>query len=85
LKSAFVTSDAEFEAATTANMTATIKTTDQPDAAKLEKGNAVRFTGTLESYDPDPAFMLHWDKAKVNEEDLPKPDKKPAKKPVKKP
>jgi hypothetical protein len=30
------------------------------------------------SYDPDPSFMLHWDKAKVNEEDLPKPDKKPA-------
>jgi hypothetical protein len=85
LKTAFVTSDAEFEAATTANMTATIKTADQPDAAKLEKGNAVRFTGTLESYDPDPAFMLHWDKAKVNEEDLPKADKKPAKKPVKKP
>jgi hypothetical protein len=85
LKNAFVTSDAEFEAATTANMTATIKTSDQPDAAKLEKGNAVRFTGTLESYDPDPAFMLHWDKAKVNDEDLPKADKKPAKKPVKKP
>jgi hypothetical protein len=29
--------------------------------------------------------MLHWDKAKVNEEDLPKPGKKPApKKPTKK-
>jgi hypothetical protein len=78
LKNAFVTSDAEFEAATTPNMEVTIKTADQPDAAKLEKGNAVRFTGTLESYDPDPAFMLHWDKAKVNEEDLPKPGKKPA-------
>ncbi|MGB2632638.1 MAG: hypothetical protein WAM58_01765 [Candidatus Acidiferrum sp.] len=78
LKNAFVTSDAEFEAATTANMDVIIKTADQPDAAKLEKGNAVRFTGTLESYDPDPAFMLHWDKAKVNEEDLPKPGKKPA-------
>ena len=64
--------------ATTANMDVMIKTADQPDAAKLEKGNAVRFTGTLESYDPDPAFMLHWDKAKVNEEDLPKPGKKPA-------
>ena len=38
----------------------------------------MRFTGTLESYDPDPSFMLHWDKAKVNEEDLPKPEKKPA-------
>jgi hypothetical protein len=78
LKLAFVTSDAEFEAATTANMEVKIKTTDQPDAAKLEKDNAMRFTGTLVSYDPDPAFMLHWDKAKVNEEDLPKPGKKPA-------
>ena len=46
----------------------------------------MRFTGTLEAYDPDPAFMLHWDKAKVNEEDLPKPGKKPApKRPTKKP
>jgi hypothetical protein len=82
LKNAFVTSDAEFDAATTPNMEVTIKTADQPDAAKLEKGNAVRFTGSLESYDPDPNFMLHWDKAKVNEEDLPKADKKPAKKPA---
>ncbi len=78
LKNAFVTSDAEFEAATTPNMEVTIKTADQPEAAKLEKGNAVRFTGNLESYDPDPAFMLHWDKAKVNPEDLPKAgEKKP--------
>ncbi len=56
LKTAFVTSDAEFEAATTPNMDVIIKKTDQPEAAKLEKGNPVRFTGTLESYDPDPAF-----------------------------
>jgi len=77
LKVAFVTSDAEFEAATTPNMD--VKVAGQPDAAKLEKDNPVRFTGTLESYDPDPAFMLHWDKAKVNEEDLPKAaGKKPA-------
>lgn len=84
LKTAFVTSDAEFEAATTPNMDVVIKTSDQPEAAKLEKGNPVRFTGTLESYDPDPAFMLHWDKAKVNEEDLPKttPKKPAAKKPA---
>jgi hypothetical protein len=83
LKNAFVTSDAEFEAATTPNMEVSIKTADQPEAAKLEKGNAVRFTGTLESYDPDPALMLHWDKAKVNAEDLPKDNKKPAaRKPV---
>ena len=80
LKTAFVTSDAEFEAATTANMDVIIKKADQPDAAKLEKGNPVRYTATLETYDPDPAFMLHWDKAKVNAEDLPKAG--PAKKPV---
>jgi hypothetical protein len=76
LKTAFVTSDAEFDAATTPNMD--VKVVGQPDAAKLEKSNPVRFTGTLVSYDPDPAFMLHWDKAKVNEEDLPKDNKKPA-------
>jgi hypothetical protein len=77
LKLAFVTSDAEFQAATTPDMQVPIKLSDQPEAAKLEKDNALRFTGTLESYDPDPNFMLHWDKAKVNEEDLPKPGKKP--------
>jgi tetratricopeptide (TPR) repeat protein len=78
LKVAFVTSDAEFQAATTPNMEA--KVVGQPEAAKLEKDNPVRFTGTLMSYDPDPAFMLHWDKAKVNAEDIPA-DKTPAKKP----
>lgn len=78
LKVAFVTSDAEFQAATTPNMEA--KVVGQPEAAKLEKDNPVRFTGTLMSYDPDPAFMLHWDKAKVNAEDIPA-DKSPAKKP----
>jgi len=83
LKVAFVTSDAEFQAATTPNMD--VKVVGQPAAAKLEKDNPVRFTGTLSTYDPEPAFMLHWDKAKVNEEDLPK-EKAPAKKPpVKKP
>ncbi len=76
LKVAFVTSDAEFEAATTPNMD--VKVAGQPEAGKLEKDNPVRFTGTLQTYDPDPAFMLHWDKAKVNEEDLPKANKKPA-------
>lgn len=78
LKVAFVTSEAEFEAATTANMD--VKIAGQPEAAKLEKGNPVRFTGTLAAYDPDPAFMLHWEKAKVNAEDLPK-EKTPGKKP----
>jgi tetratricopeptide (TPR) repeat protein len=82
LKVAFVTSEAEFEAATAANMD--VKVAGQPEAAKLEKGNPVRFTGTLAAYDPDPAFMLHWEKAKVNAEDLPK-EKTPGKKaPVRK-
>jgi len=84
LKVAFVTSDAEFQAATNPDMDVIIKTADQPAAAKLEKGNPVHFTATLESYDPDPAFMLHWDKAKVSDDDLPKetPKKPAAKKPA---
>ena len=80
LKMAFVTNQAEFDAATTPNME--VKVVGQPEAAKLDKETTPtpRFTGTLMSYDPDPAFMLHWDKAKVNAEDLPK-EKEPAKKP----
>lgn len=80
LKVAFVTSDAEFQAATTPNME--VKVVGQPEAARVEKDNPVRFTGTLSSYDPDPAFMLHWDKSKVNAEDIPQEkEKTPAKKP----
>jgi hypothetical protein len=79
LKGAFVTSEAEFDAATTPNMD--FKIVGQPEAAKLEKDAFVHITGTLMSYDPDPNFMLHWDKAKVKEDDLPK-EKTPAKKPV---
>jgi tetratricopeptide (TPR) repeat protein len=74
LKVAFVTSDAEFDAKTTPDMD--VKVVGQPEAAKLEKGNPVRFTATLAAYDPDPAFMLHWDKAKVNAEDIPKEKEK---------
>src|SRR5467141_4656298 len=78
LKIAYVTSDAEFDAATTANMD--VKVVGQPEAARVEKDSAIHFTGTLVSYDPDPAFFLHWDKAKVKEEDLPKEkEKAPAK------
>ncbi len=85
LKVAFVTSDAEFDAKTTPDMD--VKVVGQPDAAKLEKDNPVRFTATLVAYDPDPNFMLHWDKAKVNEEDIPKEKGKkvPAKRTNKKP
>ncbi len=84
-KLAFVTSEAEFDAATTANMD--VKVAGQPDAARVEKDSALHFTGTLMSYDPDPAFMVYWDKAKVKDDDIPKEKektkgKKPAKKPV---
>jgi tetratricopeptide (TPR) repeat protein len=74
LKVAFVTSDAEFDAKTTPDMD--VKVVGQPEASKLEKDNPVRFTATLVAYDPEPNFMLHWDKAKVNAEDIPKEKEK---------
>src|SRR5258707_12765427 len=82
LKIAFVTSDAEFDAATKPNMD--VKVVGQPEAARVEKDSAVHFTGTLASYDPEPAFFLHWEKAKVKAEDIPKQKGAP-KKPVRKP
>lgn len=82
IKTAFVTSDAELQAATIADME--FKIPGQPEAGKLEKDNGVHITGTLVSYDPDPAFMIHLEKGKVNADDLPK-EKAPAKKPVRKP
>jgi len=82
LKIAFVTSDAEFDAATTPNMD--VKVVGQPEVARVEKDSAIHFTGKLMAYDPDPAFFLHWDKAKVKEEDIPK-EKGAPKKPVRKP
>ena len=66
----------EIEAATMANMT--VKVEGQPEAKKLEKDAVVRFTGTLTGYTQSP-FMLSWEKAKINMEDLPE-DKGPAKK-----
>jgi tetratricopeptide (TPR) repeat protein len=82
IKTAFVTTDAEFEAATTANME--FKIPGQPEAGKLAKDAFVHTTGTLTSYEPDPAFMIHLEKCKVSADDLPK-EKAPAKKPVRKP
>jgi len=61
--------DEEMEAATTANMD--VKVVGQPEAARCQKLDGARFSGTLSSYDPEPAFMLHWDNAKVNAEDIP--------------
>ena len=82
LKIAFVTSDAEFEAATTPNME--VRVVGQPDAARVEKNSPIHFNGTLVSYDPEPSFFLHWDKAKVKAEDIPK-EKGAPKKPVRRP
>jgi len=59
----------EIQAATTANLD--VKVVGQPEASRLQKDDGARFSGTLVSYDPEPAFMLHWDKAKVNPEDIP--------------
>jgi tetratricopeptide (TPR) repeat protein len=78
----------EIEAATTANLD--VKVAGQSDASRLQKGDGVRFSGTIASYDPEPAFVLHWEKAKVNPEDIPKesapgkrtPHKVPPKKPA---
>ena len=76
LKVAFVTNDAEFGAAKTPDMG--VKVVGQPEAARVEKDSLVQFTGTLASYDPDP-FMLHWDKGKVNPENIPAEKKQPPK------
>jgi len=59
----------DIQAATTANLD--VKVVGQPEASRIEKDDGVRFSGTLSSYDTEPAFMLHWDKAKVNPEDIP--------------
>lgn len=58
----------EITAATVANLD--VKVVGQPEASRIQKDDGVRFAGTLVGYDPEP-FMLHWDKAKVNPEDIP--------------
>ena len=86
IKAALVTSEEEFNSKTTADME--VKIVGQPDAQRLEKDAAFHFTAMIASYDPDPAFLIHWDKAKVKEEDIPadKAPKKPApKRPARKP
>jgi len=57
----------EMDAATMPNMEVHI--VGQPDAKRLMKDDAVRFTGTLKDYQQSP-FLLTWDNAKVNPEDL---------------
>jgi tetratricopeptide (TPR) repeat protein len=78
IKAAFVTSEEEFNSKTAPDME--VKIVGQPDAQHLEKDAAFHFTATIATYDPDPAFMIHWDKGKVKAEDIPaeKTPKKPA-------
>lgn len=76
----------ETEAGTKANME--VKLEGQPEAKRIQPGDPLRFSATLVGYDPDP-FLLHWEKGKVNPEDIPtgkgQPAKRPAKRPAKKP
>ena len=63
----------EIQAATTANMDVKVwltappaggnaaQITPQPDVARVQKDDEIRFSGTLTSFDPSP-FMLHWDR-----------------------
>jgi hypothetical protein len=67
----------EIDAATDPNME--IKIAMQPEAGRVKKGDQFRFTGTLVTYTQNP-FLLTWDKAKINPEDLPEEKTGPAKK-----
>ncbi|MGA9630135.1 MAG: hypothetical protein WBQ63_01800 [Candidatus Acidiferrales bacterium] len=87
----FGATQAEVEAATTANMDVKVWTAPnpaatagaasdippQPDVVRLEKDDPIRFSGTLVAYDPSP-FMLHWDKVKVDPTIIPEKGKAPA-------
>lgn len=42
----------------------------QPDVARLQKDDGIRFSGTIVSYDPTP-FVLHWDQVKVDPSIIP--------------
>ena len=55
------------QAATAPNMQVHI--VGQPDVKRVMKDDYVRFTGTLSAYTQNP-FLLTWDNAKVNAEDL---------------
>jgi tetratricopeptide (TPR) repeat protein len=58
----------EMEAAKEPNMK--INVSGQPEAARVKAGDWVRFQGTLAGYQMNP-FMLTWDKATVNPQDIP--------------
>jgi tetratricopeptide (TPR) repeat protein len=57
----------EMQAATAPNME--VHVVGQPDAKRIQKDDYVRFTGTLTAYAQSP-FLLTWETAKVNAEDI---------------
>jgi tetratricopeptide (TPR) repeat protein len=72
----------EMEAATVANME--VHVVGQPEASRVQKDDYVRFTGTLSKYQQMP-FLLTWDMAKINPEDIPAEKAAPgAKRPARK-
>jgi hypothetical protein len=72
----------ETQAGTVADMEVTLDGS-QPEAKRLKVEDELRFGATLSGYDQSP-FMLHWEKGKVNPDDIPtETGKKPA--PKKKP
>jgi tetratricopeptide (TPR) repeat protein len=70
----------QMQAATTANMVVKVLTAPggganaadvpQPDVARFQKDDPIRFSGTLVSFDPSP-FLLHWDQVKVDPSTIP--------------
>jgi len=87
----------EMQNATTANMDVKVWTAPnptaaakadavppQPDVARFEKDDPIRFSGALASYNPSP-FLLHWDGVKVDPTTIPEKAggaKRPARKPA---
>jgi hypothetical protein len=47
-----------------------LKIAGEPGATRFAKGDYFRYSGTLIGYDPQP-LLIHWDKAKINPEDVP--------------
>ncbi len=72
LNMALVTTELEFRAARRANMD--VRVAGQPEAGSLAVGSLVRFTGTLADFDRTP-LMLHWQKARINPQDVPAANK----------
>ena len=72
LKVALVSTELEFRAVRRTNMDVSVA--GQPEAATLQAGSPVRFTGTLSGYDRTP-LMLHWQKTRINAQDIPATNK----------